>query len=52
MIPPVSASVDDPLIFEHVVEDDGIIEVYEAWFNNEKKSLANRGWIDSADVGF
>lgn len=35
-IPPVSASVDEPLVFEHVVEDDGTVEVYEAWFNNEK----------------
>ena len=35
-IPPVSASVEEPLIFEHVVEDDGTVEVYEAWFNNEK----------------
>ena len=35
-IPPVSATVDEPMIFEHVVEDDGTVEVYEAWFNNEK----------------
>ena len=35
-IPPVSASVEKPLVFEHVVEDDGTVEVYEAWFNNEK----------------
>ena len=35
-IPPVSASVDNPLVFEHAIEDDGTIEVYEAWFNNEK----------------
>ncbi len=35
-VPPVSASVDNPVVFEHVVQDDGKIEVYEAWFNNEK----------------
>ena len=42
-IPPVSASVDKPLIFEHVVEDDGMVEVYEAWFNNEKIHWQTQG---------
>ncbi len=35
-IPPVSALVDTPLVFEHVVQDDGEVVVYEAWLNNEK----------------
>ena len=42
-IPPVSSSVDRPLIFEHGVEDDGTIEVYEAWFNNEKIHWQTKG---------
>ena len=29
--------------FEHVVEDDGAVAVYEAWFNNEKIHWQNTG---------
>ena len=42
-IPPVSADVGSPLNFEHVVEDDGAVAVYEAWFNNEKIHWQNTG---------
>ena len=42
-IPAVSGDVGTPLIFEHVVEDDGVVAVYEAWFNNEKIHWQDRG---------
>lgn len=42
-IPPVSGDVGTPLNFEHVVEDDGAVTVYEAWFNNEKIHWQNSG---------
>jgi hypothetical protein len=35
-IPPVFGLTGVPLTFEHVVEDDGTVKEYEAWFNNEK----------------
>ncbi len=35
-IPPVMASTAQPFIFDHLIEDDGTVEAYEAWFNNEK----------------
>ena len=49
-IPPVSATVGEPMIFEHVVEDDGTVEATRLG-STTKRSLANRRGSDSTGIG-
>ena len=42
-IPPVMMSTVNPLVFQHSVQDDGIVVAYEAWWNGEKVHWQAKG---------
>lgn len=42
-IPPVMMSTLNPLVFQHSVQDDGVVVSYEAWWNGEKVHWQDKG---------
>lgn len=42
-IPPVMMSTLNPLVFQHSVQDDGVVVAYEAWWNGEKVHWQDKG---------